>query len=165
MPDLLVNLHSQKFAALAARPPIEGVAIRPALAPEMALVVDWVRTHFSDNWASEVTVAFSRRPVACLVAVSEGRLLGFACYDIVARGFFGPTGVHPDARGRGVGVALLAGALSALKADGYAYAVIGDAGPVDFYAGTVGAMRIPAEDKGVYEGMLRRPKPDSSREE
>lgn len=165
MPDLLVNLHSQKFAALAARPPAEGVMIRPALAPEMALIVDWVRAHFSDNWASEVTVAFSRRPVACLVAVSEGQLLGFACYDIVARGFFGPTGVHPDARGRGVGVALLAGALSALKADGYAYAVIGDAGPVDFYAGAVDAMPIPAQDKGVYEGMLRRPKPDSSREE
>lgn len=165
MPDLLVNLHSQKFAALVARPPIEGVTIRSALAPEMALIVDWVREHFSDNWASEVTVAFSRRPVACHVAVSEGQLLGFACYDIVARGFFGPTGVHPDARARGVGVALLAGALSALKADGYAYAVIGDAGPVDFYAGAVGAMPIPAEDNGVYAGMLRRPKPDSSREE
>ena len=158
MPDLLVNLNSSKFAELCARPPAEGVTIRPALAPEMALVVDWVRENFSDNWASEVTVAFARRPVACLVAVSDGRLLGFACHDIVARGFFGPTGVHPDARGRGVGVALLAAALSALKADGYAYAIIGDAGPVDFYASAVGAMPIPAEDKGVYEGMLRRPK-------
>ena len=156
MPDLLVNLHSQTFAALAARPPVGGVTVRPALAPEMALVVDWVREHFSDNWASEVTVAFSRRPVACSIAVFEGRLIGFACHDIVSRGFFGPTGVHSDARGKGVGVSLLAAALSALKADGYAYAVIGDAGPVDFYAGAVGAIPIPAEDKGVYEGMLRR---------
>ncbi|CAN7597030.1 GNAT family N-acetyltransferase [Rhizobium sp. LjRoot98] len=165
MPDLLVNLHSQKFKALAGLPPVAGVAIRAALAPEMALVVDWVRENFSDNWASEVTVAFSRRPAACLIAVSEGQLIGFACHDIVARGFFGPTGVHPDARGRGVGVALLAAALSALKANGYAYAVIGDAGPVDFYARTVGATPIPAEDKGVYEGMLRRPKSDRTREE
>ena len=159
MPDLLVNLHSAKFAALAARPPVEGVTIRPALAPEMALVVDWVRTHFSKNWASEVTVAFARQPIACLIAVFEGRLIGFACHDIVARGFFGPTGVHPDARGKGVGVALLAAALSALKAGGHAYAVIGDAGPVDFYAGAVGAIPIPADDKGVYEGMLRHPTP------
>lgn len=158
MPDLLVSLHSAKFEELRSRRQVAGVAIRPALAPEMALVVDWVREHFSDNWASEVTVAFARRPVACLIAVENGKLLGFACYDIVARGFFGPTGVGPEARGRGVGVALLAAALEALKADGYAYAVIGDAGPVDFYVNAVGAIPIPAPNKGVYEGMLRRPK-------
>jgi GNAT superfamily N-acetyltransferase len=156
VPDLLVSLHSEKFEALRGRRAVVGVSIRPALAPEMALVVDWVRENFSDNWASEVTVAFARQPVACIVAVEGGKLLGFACHDIVARGFFGPTGVHPDARGKGVGVALLAAALEALKADGYAYAIIGDAGPVDFYANAVGAIPIPAPDKGVYEGMLLR---------
>ena len=57
-------------------------------------------------------------------------------------------------------MALLAAALEALKADGYAYAIIGDAGPVDFYVNSVGAVPIPAPDKGVYEGMLRRPKAD-----
>ena len=30
-----------------------------------------------------------------------------------------------------------------------------DAGPVDFYAKTAGAIVIPAPDKGIYEGMLR----------
>lgn len=160
MPDLLVSLHSAKFEELRSRRHVAGVSLRPALAPEMALVVDWVREHFSDNWASEVAVAFARQPIACLVAVENGRLLGFACHDIVARGFFGPTGVGPEARGRGVGVALLAAALEALKADGYAYAVIGDAGPVDFYVNAVGAIPIAAPDKGVYEGMLRRPKAD-----
>ena len=124
----------------------------------MALVVDWVREHFSDGWASEVSVAFARQPVCCVVAVEDGELIGFACHDIVARGFFGPTGVHPDARGKGAGVALLAAALGALKDNGHAYAVIGDAGPVDFYVKAVGAIPIPAPGKGVYEGLLRRPR-------
>lgn len=162
MPDLIINLYSVKFAALCGRPVPEGVTIRPALAPEMALVVDWVRENFSDNWASEATVAFSRRPITCQIAIFESRLVGFACHDVIARGFFGPTGVHPDARGSGIGVALLAAALSALKSDGYAYAVVGDAGPVDFYSAAVGATPIPMEDKGIYEGMIRRPNQGTS---
>jgi hypothetical protein len=43
-----------------------------------------------------------------------------------------------------------------MKTLGHAYAFIGDAGPVEFYAKTAGASVIPAPDKGIYEGMLRR---------
>ncbi len=48
-----------------------------------------------------------------------------------------------------------------MKTLGHAYAFIGDAGPVDFYKSAVGAIEIPARDKGLYEGMLRRPKNQS----
>lgn len=132
-----------------------SVTIRPALPPELHVVIDWVQAHFSKNWASEVAVAFSRQPVACLIAVENGKLLGFACYDTTARGFFGPTGVDPDARGRGLGLALFSAALQTMKTLGHAYAFIGDAGPTDFYVKTAGAVEIPAPDKGIYEGMLR----------
>jgi GNAT superfamily N-acetyltransferase len=155
VPDLLVSLYSEKLVELKQKADGVGVAIRPALPPELHVVVEWVRQNFSANWASEVTVAFTRQPVACLIAVEDGRLLGFACYDTTARGFFGPTGVDPDARRKGIGLALFSACLQTMKTLGHAYAFIGDAGPVDFYAKTAGAVEIPAPDKGIYEGMLR----------
>ncbi|MDR9806994.1 GNAT family N-acetyltransferase [Rhizobium hidalgonense] len=155
MPDLLVSLYSTELADLKQKAADAGISVRPALPPELHLVTGWVRERFSQNWASEVTVAFSRQPVACLISVEGGRLLGFACYDTTARGFFGPTGVDPEMRGRGIGVALFSACLLTMKALGHAYAFIGDAGPVDFYAKTAGAITIPAPDRGIYEGMLR----------
>ncbi|KOF16832.1 GNAT family acetyltransferase [Ensifer adhaerens] len=157
MPDLLVSLYSPTLANLKRKTDAAGIRIRPALPPEMHVVVEWVRQNFSDNWASEVSVAFSRRPIACLIAVEDGKLLGFACYDTTARGFFGPTGVAGESRGRGIGVDLLTASLETMKTLGHAYAFVGDAGPVDFYANTIGAVAIPAADKGIYEGMLRSP--------
>ncbi|MBB4292346.1 GNAT superfamily N-acetyltransferase [Rhizobium leguminosarum] len=155
MPDLLVNLYSTELADLQQKAARVGVSIRPALPPELHLVLGWVRERFSENWASEVAVAFSRQPVACLISVDGGRLLGFACYETTARGFFGPTGVDRDARGKGIGLALFSACLQTMKTLGHAYAFIGDAGPVDFYAKAAGAITIPAPDKGIYEGMLR----------
>ena len=161
MPDMLVNLYAAECRALVEKTNGHSATIRPAFPPEMHLVVEWVREHFSDNWASEVSVAFSRKPIACLIAVENGKLLGFACYDTTARGFFGPTGVAQEARGRGIGIALFSDCLQTMKTLGHAYAFIGDAGPVDFYKSAVGAIEIPARDKGLYEGMLRRPKTQS----
>ncbi|EJC70816.1 putative acetyltransferase [Rhizobium leguminosarum bv. viciae WSM1455] len=155
MPDLLVSLYSSELADLKHKADDVGVSIRPARPPELHLIVSWVRERFSENWASEVTVALSRQPVACLIAVDGGKLLGFACYETTARGFFGPTGVDPDARGKGIGLALFSACLQTMKTLGHAYAFIGDAGPVDFYARTAGATIIPAHNKGIYEGMLR----------
>ena len=157
MPDMLVSLYSPILGELKRRTKTDKVTIRPALPPEMGLVVGWVRENFSENWASEVTVAFTRRPVACLIAVDDGKLVGFACYDTTAPGFFGPTGVDPAARGKGIGLALFSACLQTMKTLGHAYAFIGDAGPVDFYVKTAGAVEIPAPDKGIYEGMLRSP--------
>ncbi|MGF9564617.1 GNAT family N-acetyltransferase [Neorhizobium sp. JUb45] len=161
MPDMLVNLYGSEVSALAKKANGNFATIRPALPPEMNLVIEWVRENFSDNWASEVSVAFSRQPIACLIAVENGTLLGFACYDTTARGFFGPTGVAEEARGRGIGLSLFSDCLQTMKTLGHAYAFIGDAGPVDFYKSAVGAIEIPARDKGIYEGMLRRPKTQS----
>ena len=155
MADLLVSLYADRLSDLEEQARRAEVLIRPVLPPEMHLVTDWVRENFSTNWASEVSVAIARQPSACLIAIDHGNLVGFACFDTTARGFFGPTGVHPDSRGKGVGIALLSASLQAMKSLGYAYAIIGDAGPLDFYVNTVGAIPIPADNKGIYQGMLR----------
>lgn len=155
--DLLVNLYSPRMTDLAKR--VEGIeaTIRVVLPPELHIVQNWVRTHFSEYWVSEVTVAMSHLPPGCLVAIVDGELVGFACYDATARGFFGPTGVAESQRGKGIGAALLYHTLAAMKAQGYAYAVIGGAGPVEFYANAVGAIPIEAGDGDIYQGLLRVP--------
>ncbi|RYE88246.1 MAG: GNAT family N-acetyltransferase [Hyphomicrobiales bacterium] len=153
--DLLVNLYSRRMTALAKRVESVEATIRVALPPELHIVQRWVRDNFSEYWVSELTVAMSHRPPGCLVAIVDDQLVGFACYDATARGFFGPTGVAESQRGKKIGLALLYHALAAMKAQGYAYAVIGGVGPVEFYAKAVGAVQIEADDGDVYHGLLR----------
>ena len=160
--DLLVNLYSRKLDELRQR--AEGVeaVIRTALPPEQHIIKDWVRTHFSEYWVSEVSAAMAHQPPGCLIATVDGRLVGFACYDATARGFFGPTGVDEALRGKGIGLALLYHTLVAMKAQGYAYAVVGSAGPVDFYVKAAGALPIPSDGEDIYQGLLRIvPKPEA----
>jgi predicted N-acetyltransferase YhbS len=153
--DCLVNLYAQPLATLAARVENTEATIRVALPPEQHIIKDWVRRHFSEYWVSEVTAAMAHQPAGCLIAVLEEELVGFACYDATARGFFGPTGVAEVQRGKGIGLALLSATLQAMKAQGYAYAIIGGVGPVDFYSKAVGAVPIPSEGEDIYQGLLR----------
>jgi GNAT superfamily N-acetyltransferase len=68
---------------------------------------------------------------------------------------FGPTGVHPAYRGRGIGAAVLVATLRAMADEGYMYAVIGWVGPAEFYARTVGATLIPDSEPAGFRGPLR----------
>ena len=156
MHDMLVRLYAipgvdDPLAACAAL----GVTIRRALAPERLAVVDWVRVHFASS-AAEIETAFAQVPVTCFIAVRDETMLGFACYDVTCRNFFGPEGVAAGERGRGIGRALLLSALHAQRAEGYAYAIIGGVGPAGFYEKTVGAIAIPGSTPGIYTGMLAR---------
>lgn len=155
--DYLVNLTKLSASpALDERMRAAGVDIRRVLAPELELVTDWVRRQFGPGWSGETAVSFARLPPTCFLATREGHILGFACHESIARGFFGPTGVAKEARGGGIGQALLFASLLDLKAMGYAYAVIGDVGPSEFYERLVGATRIPDSEPGIYRGLLKR---------
>lgn len=159
MSDMLVRLYDLPDLDEFLRVPRQhGVAIRKPIGPEKRALVAWVHEHFGDAWASEVEMAMATRPVTCFIAVDERKraLLGFGCYDATVLGFFGPTGVVEAARGRGIGKALLLTCLHAMRWHGYAYAVIGSAGPVEFYERTVGAMVIPDSSPGIYRNYVRR---------
>ncbi|MCB8822001.1 GNAT family N-acetyltransferase [Microvirga rosea] len=162
MGDLLVSLYAQEFSSPEPRTEGTDLTIRPVLAPERHVVLAWIERHFSQNWASEVAIAIGRQPSSCLIALSNGELVGFACYDAVARGFFGPTGVAEAHRGQGIGSKLLHQTLLVMKHMGYAYAIIGDPGPAGFYVDVVGAIEIPFPGKGIYTGMLRTSEPAAS---
>lgn len=155
--DLLVRLYDLPAVESEARVRAAGIDIRRALPPERQVILDWVVARFSSHWMSEVAVGLSQQPPTVYVAVGEGRLLGFACYDTTAKGFFGPTGVDEAARGRGIGEALLLATLRGMREAGYAYGVIGDPGPVEFYQKRLDALEIPNSRPGVYRGMLRNP--------
>jgi GNAT superfamily N-acetyltransferase len=154
MIDMLVRLYDlPDSAGLYAEIEAKGVTLRRARAFEKHTVAAFART-FSEKWASEVEVALTRQPVACFIATKEKRILGFACYDTTMRGFFGPTGVAEDARGSGLGKALLIKALEGLRETGHAYAIIGGVGPREFYAKACGAIEIPGSDPGIYGDIL-----------
>jgi GNAT superfamily N-acetyltransferase len=157
MPDMLVKLYElPDLEPILAEQRAAGVDIRRAIAPEKHVVVEWAREHFSETWASECDVAFTNHPVSCYIAVENEQLLGFGCYEATCKDFFGPTGVLESTRGRGIGKALLIVCLHALREMGYGYAVIGGAGPTQFYEKTVGAVIIPDSTPGVYRGLLKR---------
>ena len=151
MPDLLVKLYSLPESTT----PPAGIAVRRAFAAEKRLVFDWVARQFDLNWASECDAAFARLPVACFVATRDRELLGFACYDATARGFFGPTGVAESERNHGIGTALLSATLHDMTAQGHAYAIIGAVDSVEFYRKHAGAIEIPDSDPGFYRGKIK----------
>ena len=150
MADLLVKLYE-----LPPEHAVAGIDIRGALAPEKHAVTAWIEATFGARWASEADIAFSGHPIRCHIATVEGELRAFACWDATARGFFGPEGVAEAWRAKGIGGALLLQSLHAMRAHGYAYAVIGGVGPKAFYEKIVPVMEIPGSSPGIYRGMLR----------
>lgn len=165
MADMLVKLYDVRrdddlTAALAAR----GITIRRALPPDRRRVVRFVEesaaehwpAESGENWSSECEVAMSQQPPTCFIAVQGQQVIGFACYDATAKGYFGPTGVLRHRQGLGVGKALLIASLLAMWEAGYGYAIIGwpAASAVSFYESTVGAQPIEGSSPGIYGRMI-----------
>lgn len=152
MADLLVNLL--KLPALDNTETSDFI-VRRAQPWELTTVRNFIATNFSPKWADEVSVGFARQPITVHIAIIKGELVGFAGCECTRRGFFGPTGVAEAARGKGIGTALLLASLWCLREMGYVYAIIGNAGPVDFYQRTVGAIIIPDSEPGIYADRLK----------
>lgn len=155
MPDMLVKLYELPGCeALVSELETKEIMIRRPIAPEKLAIVDWVKNNFGAYWASECDVAFSRVPISCYVATKGKEIVGFACYDVTCKAFFGPTGVAESMRGLGVGKALLIKSMEGLRDLGYGYGIIGDPGPMAFYEKTLGAIPIEASSPGIYKGMI-----------
>jgi predicted N-acetyltransferase YhbS len=157
MPDMLVPLLTL--------PPVEpllqelrdeGVVIRRAHPFEITTIGEFITTHFSTGWSDEVIPCYSRQPISLYIAIRAGKVIGFGAYEATRRNFFGPTGVAEAERGKGIGKALLLLCLYGLRDMGYAYSIIGGAGPTEFYAKTTGATAIPNSVPGIYTDMLQR---------
>ncbi len=146
MIDILIKLYDLQGTPK----DITGVEIRRPMPHEKGLIKQWITKTFSEAWGDEFECSFKAHPVTSLIALRDRRVVGFACYDVTCRGFFGPTGVAESERGRGIGKELLLRSMFGLRELGYAYAIIGEAGPVDFYVKTLGGIPIPGSCPGLY---------------
>jgi predicted N-acetyltransferase YhbS len=151
MPDMLVRLYDLPDSEECYRRAREaGARIRRAEPWDRFALREFIEANFWEAWAPEAELAFSGHPITGFVALMEGRIVGFAVYECSRRGFFGPTGVREDLRGRGLGGALLFRCLESMREMGYGYAVIGGVGPQEFYEKVCGAFLIPGSETGVY---------------
>lgn len=96
-------------------------------------------------------------PSKCYIATKNGELLGFACFDVTAKGFFGPIGVLETQRGNNIGSTLLIKTLESMKECGYGYGIIAwvsDA--AEFYKKTVNAKYIEGgePENSIYSNLI-----------
>ena len=136
----------------------KGIIIRKPIAPEKSVITEWIEKEFGTGWKDEFEISLNNSPKSCFIAILDNEIIGFACYDATALGFFGPTGVSEKCRGKGTGKALLMACLLDMKLKGYGYAVIGAVGPAEFYGKAAGAVPIPNSWPGVYNGLLSKNK-------
>ena len=151
--DMLVKLYAvQADPQLMEKLKGEGVLIKKAMAPDLTKITSWVRDTFGQGWADECAAGILVG--GCWIAVKDKKVIGFACYDATLKNFFGPTGVQEDMRGHGIGKALLIRCMVSMRENGFAYAIIGSAGPKDFYKKAVGAIPIEGSIPGAYRNMV-----------
>ena len=156
--DMLIKLYAVPPAS---RDDSQGTersssaVVRKPIGPEHGVVVDWVLRHFGGGWASEARTALGNRPVTLWIATTSTEMLGFCCYDATARGYVGPIGIAPAARGCGVGAALLRACLHDMRATGYGYAIAGGVGAPEFFERIAGAVPISDSTPGLYRDQLR----------
>jgi len=161
MPDMLIKLFeiADDWRFLAEQKKL-AITIRKPIGPEKHNIINWVSDHFGAGWASETDAAISNKPRTCFVAVKEATIIGFACYDATALGFFGPIGVEKSHRKQGTGKALMTACLLDMKLKGYGYAIVGAVEDTEYYKKTVGALDIPDSSPGIYKTQVRDIKMD-----
>ncbi len=153
--DLLIKLHDSLRLNPAMSPLDDaGIALRKPIGPDRSLLIAWAESHFPSLWVDEIQRAISNQPVSCWLAQQAGNLLGFACYDATALGFFGPLGVIESARGTGIGSALSRACFHEMYLKGYRYAIIGRTHAEGFYRRIAPVVVIPDSDPGCYAETL-----------
>ena len=152
---MLVRLYDlPESATLIEKLSREGVRCRRAESYERRALVEFVRQRWP-NWVDETEAAFSHVPPTMFLAQRGAAVIGFAAYHATRPGFFGPTGVDDAERGHGAGRTLLWLCLEAMRAEGYAYAIIGGVhGRESFYEESVGATVIAGSEPGIYGGSV-----------
>ena len=133
------------------------IKLKRAFVGDKEIILKFVEEHFQKNWIYEVEHSLMQDVSKCFLATHNGKLIGFACYDASAKGFFGPIGVDPDYRMENIGKALLIRTLSAMKEYGYGYAIIGWVSEAEmFYRKTVDAEYIKDgnPENSVYSNLV-----------
>ncbi len=100
----------------------EGIAVRPATPSDIVPLLAFVHEHFTWDWHREASgvlgdlFAGDPRQVSMLVALQDDAVLGYAQHRAER---FGPFGVDPTLRSRGIGRVLLAATLAEMRKKNY----------------------------------------------
>lgn len=118
----------------------QGIEVRRAEERDRSAIVAWARREFA-GWEGELVACYRQAPISLWIAREGGEVLGFGAYDSnnVNTGHFGPTGLSPAARGKGLGALLTRLALRDQRRQGQTAAVIPWVGPIRFYSKCCGA--------------------------
>ncbi|MCU7922974.1 MAG: GNAT family N-acetyltransferase [Candidatus Thiodiazotropha sp. (ex Dulcina madagascariensis)] len=153
--DMLIKLYALDFSWNSIHEQVESdVTIRKPIGPDRPQLLSWAEMHFPALWVGELQQALANMPCSCFVAQRGSSLLGFACYDATALGYFGPLGVVENSRGAGIGRSLTEACLLEMRLKGYGYAIVGMAGSADFYRKVADAVEIPDSYPGIYRATL-----------
>lgn len=139
--DLIVDLKND----LKPLNPKEGFFVRKVTLEDFHSLKLFVQNEFGKAWIESIQNGFISSDIPIYIAIEEGRIVGFACYDVVQdkKGIFGPMGTSRLARSKGIGSELLHQCFNEMKSVGYEYVVIDQAGPIEFYEKNVDAKLIP----------------------
>ncbi|MCU7907178.1 MAG: GNAT family N-acetyltransferase [Candidatus Thiodiazotropha sp. (ex Epidulcina cf. delphinae)] len=163
--DMLIKLYELDFDWGSIHEQIgNDVTIRKPIGPDRPQLLSWAEMHFPALWVGELQHALANTPCSCFVAQRDSSLLGFACYDATALGYFGPLGVVENSRGMGIGRSLTKACLLDMRLKGYGYAVVGMAGSADLYRKIAGAVEIPDSYPGIYQATLKLAKNPDDRQ-
>ncbi|GAA0417468.1 GNAT family N-acetyltransferase [Virgibacillus salarius] len=139
--DMITHLGNYSFPNIPS-----SFGIRRVYHTDRNKLVSFVYDHFSREWSLTIERAFVEGKDTIYVATdSQRNYVGFAAFDIFQnkKNYFGPMGVKLDLRGNGIGFGLLHHCLRDMKEIGYEYAILGGAGPIEFYEKACKAVIIP----------------------
>jgi len=154
--DLIVNLYEKNFLKdTNVKLKNSEIVIKRILSPNSDDLINFVSLNFNLNWASEIKSSLYKDNPSCFIAVHQNNIVGFACFDATAKGYFGPTGVNEKYRGQNIGQVLLLTTLNAMKESGYGYAIIGSVGSnvIPFYSKYLNVIESSSKPN-IYNRMI-----------
>ncbi|MED3574842.1 GNAT family N-acetyltransferase [Cytobacillus praedii] len=137
--DMVAHLGEFNF-------PLSGANIvRRVNNNDYSSLLQFVEANFSSEWSQTLKDGFLADAPSIYIAVADEEIIGFAAFDVYKgrKCYFGPMGVSKSNRIKGVGTLLLHQCLREMKEIGYEYAIIGGAGPIEFYEKACHAVVIP----------------------
>ena len=140
--DMIKHIGNYTFPNLT----MNTVQVRKVMHSDKTDLLSFLETNFSPEWAQTIRGGFTKENMTMYIALDDkGNIVGFAAFDVYQnkKGYFGPMGVCKSSRVSGVGYTLLHHCLNEMKEIGYEYAIIGGAGPIEFYEKACNAVVIP----------------------
>lgn len=128
---------------------VDGIEISRATDKEYGALCQFILAEFGDRWIEAVNNGFKlEQDIPIFISKVDEEIVGFACFDVVRnkKGLFGPMGTSKNCRKKGIGKKLLHVTLHKMKSAGYEYAIIGQAGPIEFYEENCNAKLIPIRE-------------------